>query len=48
MDMRRMVADPKFLQDSFDVIHGSVKFNKVFLENYRGNQDLKRSRSAKS
>ena len=40
MDMRRMAADPKFLQDSFDVIHGSVKFNKVFLETYRGNQDL--------
>jgi hypothetical protein len=40
MDMRRMVADPKFLQDSFDVIHGSIKFSKVYLENYRGNQDL--------
>jgi hypothetical protein len=39
-DMRRMAADPKFMQDSFDVIHGSIKFNKVWLETYRADQEI--------
>ena len=39
-DMRRMAADPKFLQDSFDLIHASIKFNKVWLETYRTNQEI--------
>jgi len=39
-DMRRMASDPKFMQDSFDVIHGSIKFTKVWLETYRGNQEI--------
>ena len=39
-DMRRMASDPKFMQDSFDVVHGSIKFTKVWLETYRGNQEI--------
>jgi len=39
-DMRRMAADPKFMQDSFDLIHASIKFNKVWLETYRTNQEI--------
>ena len=46
-DMRRMAADPKFMQESFDVIHGSIKFTKVWLETYRGNQEIWRGRRAK-
>lgn len=26
-DMRPMAADPKFMQDSFDVVHASIKFD---------------------
>jgi len=39
-DMRRMAADPKFMQDSFDLIHASIKFNKVWLETYRDGQEI--------
>jgi hypothetical protein len=39
-EMRRMAADPKFMQDSFDLIHSSIKFNKVWLETYRTNQEI--------
>src|SRR5208282_2597263 len=39
-DMRRMAADPKFMQDSFDVVHASIKFNKVWLETFRGSQEV--------
>jgi len=39
-DMRRMAADPKFMQDSFDVVHASIKFNKVWLETYRAGQEV--------
>jgi hypothetical protein len=39
-DMRRMASDPKFMQDSFDLIHASIKFNKVWLETYRDGQEM--------
>jgi hypothetical protein len=39
-EMRRMAADPKFMQDSFDLIHSSIKFDKVWLETYRTNQEI--------
>jgi hypothetical protein len=39
-DMRRMAADPKFMQESFDVVHASIKFNKVWLETYRSNEEI--------
>lgn len=39
-DMRRMAADPKFMQESFDLIHAYVKFNKVWLETYRSNEEI--------
>ena len=39
-DMRRMAADPKFLQDSFELIHASIKFDKVWLETYRGGEEI--------
>ena len=39
-DMRRMAADPKFMQDSFDVVHAHIKFNKVWLETYRSDQEI--------
>jgi hypothetical protein len=39
-DMQRMAADPKFMQDSFDVVHASIKFNKVWLEPYRAGQEV--------
>src|ERR1035441_6007937 len=39
-DMRRMAADPKFMQESFDVVHASIKFNKVWLETYRWDQEI--------
>lgn len=39
-DMRRMAADPKYMQESFDVIHRTVKFGTVWLETYRGNEDI--------
>ena len=39
-DMRRMAADPKFMQESFDVVHASIKFNKVWLETYRSDQEI--------
>lgn len=39
-DMRRMAADPKFMQESFDLIHASIKFNKVWLETYRDGQEI--------
>jgi hypothetical protein len=38
-DMRRMAADPKFMQESFDVVHASIKFNKVWLETFRGGEE---------
>jgi hypothetical protein len=38
--MQRMAADPKFMQDSFDVVHAHIKFNKVWLETYRWNQEI--------
>jgi len=38
--MHRMAADPKYMQDSFDLIHSSIKFNKVWLETYRTNQEI--------
>jgi len=39
-DMRRMAADARFMQDSFDVVHASIRFNKVWLETYRANQEM--------
>jgi len=39
-DMRHMAADPKFMGDSFDLIHASIKFNKVWLETYRDDQEI--------
>ena len=39
-EMHRMAADPKYMQDSFDLIHSSIKFNKVWLETYRTNQEI--------
>lgn len=39
-DMRRMAADPKFMQESFDLIHASIKFDKVWLETYRDGQEI--------
>ncbi len=39
-DMRRMAADPKFMQESFDVVHASIRFNKVWLETYRSDQEI--------
>jgi hypothetical protein len=39
-EMRRMAADPKFMQDSYDLIHSSIKFDKVWLETYRTNQEI--------
>jgi len=37
-DMRQMAADPKFMENSFDLIHASIKFDKVWLETYRSGQ----------
>ena len=34
-DMRRMAADPQWMQESWDVISRSVKVDKVWLETYR-------------
>ena len=39
-EMHRMAADPKYMQESFDLIHSSIKFNKVWLETYRTNQEI--------
>ena len=39
-DMRRMAADPKFTQESFDLVHASIKFDKVWLETYRSNEEI--------
>ncbi|MGB7761029.1 MAG: hypothetical protein WBL61_14435 [Bryobacteraceae bacterium] len=39
-EMRQMAADPKFMQDSFDVLHAHIKFNKVWLETYRSDQEI--------
>jgi hypothetical protein len=39
-EMRKMAADPNFMQDTFDLIHSSIKFNKVWLETYRTNQEI--------
>src|ERR1017187_1435199 len=39
-DMRRMAADPKFMQESFDLVHASIKFDKVWLETYRSNEEI--------
>jgi hypothetical protein len=39
-DMRRMAADPKFMEESFDLIHSYIKFNKVWLETYRSNEEI--------
>lgn len=38
--MKRMAADPKYMQDSFNVVHAHIKFNKVWLETYRWNQEI--------
>jgi hypothetical protein len=38
--MQRMADDPKFMQDSFDVVHAHIKFNKVWLEADRWNQEI--------
>jgi hypothetical protein len=38
--MQRMASDPKYMQDSFDVVHAHIKFNKVWLETYRWNQEI--------
>ena len=38
--MQRMASDPKYMQDSFDVVHARIKFNKVWLETYRRNQEI--------
>jgi len=35
-----MASDPKFMQDSFDAIHGPIKFTTIWLETYRGNQEI--------
>src|SRR3972149_5725543 len=37
-DMRRMAADSLWLKESWDVIHRSIKVDKVWPETYRGNQ----------
>jgi hypothetical protein len=39
-DMRHLAADPKFMQESFNVVHGSIGFSKVWLETYRWNQEI--------
>jgi hypothetical protein len=39
-EMRHMAADPKFMQESFDVVHARIKFNKVWLETYRLDQEI--------
>jgi hypothetical protein len=39
-EMRHMAADPKYMRESFDLIHSSIKFNKVWLETYRTNQEI--------
>ena len=38
--MHRMADDPKFMQESFDVVHAHIKFTKVWLETYRWNQEI--------
>jgi hypothetical protein len=36
-DMRRMASNPHWLEESWDVIHRSIKVDKVWLETYRAN-----------
>ena len=36
-DMRRMAYEPQWLEESWDVIHRSIKVDKVWLETYRAN-----------
>jgi hypothetical protein len=37
-DMRHMIADPLWLEESWDIIHRSINVDKVWLETYRGSQ----------
>lgn len=37
-DMCRMIADPHRIEESWGVIHRSMKVDKVWLETFRGNE----------
>jgi len=39
-DMRQMASDPKWMEESFDLIRRSIKIDKVWLETYRANQEI--------